>query len=441
MESGPLRSGNPPKEGAARSYFLRMDLSKYARELGENASRSARVLRASSEKSRNAALAALSKIILKDAFAILSANAEDVEEAKAGGLSAAMIDRLTLNPHRLKGVAQAVSEIAALPDPLNKLIDKQRRKDGLKISRVSVPIGTVLFIYESRPNVTIDGAALCLKSGNAVILRGGKESARSNAAFAVCVRKALKAAKLPEAAVQVVSTPDRNLLDLLLKDAAHIDLVIPRGGENLIRAVVEKSSIPVIKHYKGVCHTYVDKTADAKKTAAILLNAKVQRPSACNAMETLLLDKALKSSVGSALLAALAEQGVGLYGDAASRKLSKAVKAAPESVYDTEYLELKCSVKVVDGVKGAVDHIAKHGTGHTDAVLAESDKVQQAFLAGVDSASVMINASTRFADGGEYGLGAEVGISTDKLHARGPMGVESLTTYKWVVEGNGHVRK
>jgi glutamate-5-semialdehyde dehydrogenase len=418
-----------------------MELSKYARELGENASEAARALRASSEKSRNAALSALSRIILKDAFAILSANARDVEDAKAGGLSSAMIDRLLLNPQRLKGIARAVDEIAALPDPLNKLIDKKRRKDGLRISRVSVPIGTVLFIYESRPNVTVDGAALCLKSGNAVILRGGKETLRSNEAFAECIRKALKAARLPEAAAQVVSTPDRALLDLLLKDDAHIDLVIPRGGENLIRAVVEKSSIPVIKHYKGVCHTYVDRTADAKKAAAILINAKVQRPSACNAMETLLLDKALKPAVGAALLDALAEQGVGLYGDPASRKLSKSVKAASDGAYDTEYLELKASVKVVDGVKGAVDHIARHGTGHTDAVLAESDKVQRAFLAGVDSASVMVNASTRFADGGEYGLGAEVGISTDKLHARGPMGVESLTTYKWIVEGNGHVRK
>jgi glutamate-5-semialdehyde dehydrogenase len=418
-----------------------MELTKYARELGENASVAARTLRASSETTRNAALAALSKILLKDAFTILSANAEDVEAAKKAGLSPAMIDRLLLNPHRLKGIARAVDEIAALPDPLNRLIEKKKRKDGLKISRVSVPIGTVLFIYESRPNVTIDGAALCLKSGNAVVLRGGKETLRSNAAFAACIRKALKAAKLPEASVQVVATPDRALLDLLLKDDAHIDLVIPRGGESLIRAVVEKSSIPVIKHYKGVCHTYVDKTADLKKAATLLVNAKVQRPSACNALETLLLDKALKPAVGAALLNALIEQGVTLYGDAASRKLSKSVKAATAASYDTEYLELKASVKVVDGVKGAVDHIARHGTKHTDAVLAESETVQQVFVAGVDSASVMINASTRFADGGEYGLGAEVGISTDKLHARGPMGVESLTTYKWIVEGKGHVRK
>jgi glutamate-5-semialdehyde dehydrogenase len=418
-----------------------MDLKAYADKLAGNAREAARALRASSEKTRNAALNALAKTLLKDAFAVLSANAEDVEDAKAAGLTPAMIDRLTLNPARLKSIARAVEEIAALPDPLNKVLGKSRRKDGLKIARVSVPIGTVLFIYESRPNVTIDGAALCLKSGNAVILRGGKESARTNAAFAACIAKALKAAKLPEASAQVVSTPDRALLDLLLKDDARLDLVIPRGGENLIRAVAEKSRVPVIKHYKGVCHVYVDKTADAKSALDIVLNAKVQRPGVCNAMETLLLDKTLKADVASGLLSALAQSGVELFGDAAARKLLKGVKVAAPDAFDTEYLDLKANVKVVDGVQGAVDHIARHGTGHTDAVLAKSAKVQQAFLAGVDSASVMVNASTRFADGGEYGLGAEVGISTDKIHARGPMGVESLTTYKWIVEGTGHVRK
>jgi glutamate-5-semialdehyde dehydrogenase len=420
-----------------------MNLNAYADELAGAARDAARVLRASSGKTRNAALKALARILLKDAFAILSANAADVEDAKAAGLASAMIDRLTLNPVRLKGIARAVTEIADLPDPLNKVLDKSRRKDGLKIARVSVPIGTVLFIYESRPNVTVDGAALCLKSGNAVILRGGKESARTNAALADCIRKALKAAKLPETSVQVVATADRALLDLLLKDDARLDLVIPRGGESLIRAVAEKSRVPVIKHYKGVCHVYVDKTADAKKALEIVLNAKVQRPGVCNAMETLLLDKGLKASVAETLLGALAEKGVELYADAASRKALKAkgLKSAAADAYDTEYLDLKANVKVVDGVKGAVDHIARHGTGHTDAVLAKSPKVREAFLAGVDSSSVMVNASTRFADGGEYGLGAEVGISTDKIHARGPMGVESLTTYKWIVEGTGHVRK
>jgi glutamate-5-semialdehyde dehydrogenase len=424
-----------------RSTKLSTDLAKYADKLADNAQAAARALRVSSNAQRNKALANLAREILKAEGPLLAANAKDVADAKAAGLSSAMIDRLTLNPKRLKGIADAVKEIAALPDPVGRVLEKKKRKDGLKLTRVSVPIGVVLFIYESRPNVTIDGAALCLKSGNAVILRGGKESVRSNAAFAACIARALKAAKLPEACAQVVETPDRALLDLLLKDDARLSLVIPRGGEGLIRAVAEKSRVPVIKHYQGVCHVYVDKSADARKAQEIVLNAKVQRPGTCNAMETLLLDKSLKKETGFALLAGLAAQGVELFGDEASRKLLPSVKPAPEGAYDTEYLDLRASVKVVDGVKGALDHIAKHATGHTEAVLAKSPVVQKAFLSGVDSASVMVNASTRLADGGEYLLGAEVGISTDRIHARGPMGVESLTTYKWIVEGNGHVRK
>jgi glutamate-5-semialdehyde dehydrogenase len=434
------------KRSAARSFpslltFSCMELTAYANELAQNAQEAARTLRMSSNAVRNKALNNLAREILKSAPAILAANAQDVTEAQANGLSAAMIDRLTLNPKRLKAVADAVKDIAKLPDPVGRLLEKRRRKDGLKITRVSVPIGVVLFIYESRPNVTIDGAALCLKSGNTVILRGGKESVRSNTAFAACIRTALKAAKLPAHCAQVVETPDRALLDLLLKDDARLSLVIPRGGEGLIRAVAEKSRVPVIKHYQGVCHVYVDKTADVKKALQIVVNAKVQRPGTCNAMETLLLDKSLNKETGFALLAGLSAQGVELFGDAASHKLFPAVKAAGADAYDTEYLELKANVKVVNGVRGALDHIAKHATGHTEAVLAKSPAVQKAFLAGVDSASVMVNASTRLADGGEYGLGAEVGISTDRIHARGPMGVESLTTYKWIVEGTGHIRK
>ena len=416
-------------------------LSTYARELGENARAASRSLRAVSVKQRNRALTVLAANIKRDADKILAANAKDVEEGKAQGLSSAMIDRLLLNPKRLQGVVDSVKLIAKLPDPLGKTLSKLKRKDGMKISRISVPIGTVLFIFESRPNVTIDGAALCLKSGNAVILRGGKEAAHSNAAFAACIRDALRTAKISEASVQVVNTADRSLLDYLLKDEAHIDMVIPRGGEALIRAVAEKARMPVVKHYKGLCHTYVDKTAEPKAALAIVLNAKTQRTGVCNAMETLLLDRDLKSATGSSLLNALAEKGVELYGDAASQRLSAAVRPATADTYDTEYLDMKCSVKVVDGVEGAIAHIAKHGTGHTDAVLAKSPKVLKAFASGVDSASVMLNASTRFADGGEYGLGAEVGISTDKLHARGPMGLESLTTYQWIVEGKGNVRK
>jgi glutamate-5-semialdehyde dehydrogenase len=418
-----------------------MDLTLYANELADNAQEAARALRTSSNATRNLALNNMAREILKAAPAIFAANEKDVTDAKANGLSSAMVDRLLLNPKRLKDIADAVKDIAKLPDPVGRLLEKKRRKDGLKLTRVSVPIGVVLFIFESRPNVTIDGAALCLKSGNAVILRGGKESARTNAAFAACIAKALKAAKLPATCAQVVATPDRALLDLLLKDDARLSLVIPRGGESLIRAVAEKSRVPVIKHYKGVCHVYVDKTADAKKALSIVVNAKAQRPGTCNAMETLLLDKSLKQETGFSLLAGLSAQGVELFGDAAARKLFPAVKPVTDESYDTEYLELKANVKVVNGVKGALDHIARHATGHTEAVLAKSPAVQKAFLAGVDSASVMVNASTRLADGGEYGLGAEVGISTDRIHARGPMGVESLTTYKWIVEGSGHVRK
>jgi len=418
-----------------------MDLTTYAQELGAKAKAASRALRATTQKQRNDVLKSMAKQIRVNAKVILEANAQDVEEGKANGLSSAMIDRLLLNPKRLEGIAASVEDIAKLPDPLGRIIGKHKRKDGLKISRISVPIGVVLFIFESRPNVTIDGGALCIKSGNAVILRGGKEAARTNAAFGECVLEALRAVKLPVASAQVVNTSDRSLLDVLLKDAAHIDLVIPRGGENLIHAVVEKARIPVVKHYKGLCHTYVDKSADAKSATAIVLNAKTQRTGVCNAMETLLLDRSLKAQVGKSLLNALSEKGVELYGDVESQRLSAAVKPATEDNYNTEYLDMKCSVKVVDGVDGAIAHIAKYGTGHTDAVLAKSPKVQKAFLANVDSASVMVNASTRFADGGEYGLGAEVGISTDKLHARGPMGLESLTTYQWIVEGKGHVRK
>ena len=416
-------------------------LSAYAQELGENARAASRALRLVGVTQRNRALKLLAANIKRDEKIILAANAKDVEEGKANGLSSAMIDRLLLNSKRLEGVIDSVKLIAKLPDPLGKILSKTKGKDGLKIKRVSVPIGTVLFIFESRPNVTIDGAALCLKSGNAVILRGGKEAANSNAAFANCIRSALKTAKISETAVQVVNIADRNLLDYLLKDEAHIDMVIPRGGEALIRAVAEKARMPVVKHYKGLCHIYVDKTVDPKSVVDIVLNAKTQRTGVCNAMETLLLDSSLSPKIGSSILNALAEKGVEIFGDDASHRLNKTVKPATEENYHTEYLDMKCSVKVVKGVGGAIAHIAKYGTGHTDAVLAKSPKVQKAFLSNVDSASVMVNASTRFADGGEYGLGAEVGISTDKLHARGPMGVESLTTYQWIVEGKGNVRK
>jgi glutamate-5-semialdehyde dehydrogenase len=417
------------------------DLTAYARVLGENAREASRQVRGLPRAKRDAVLKAVATALLARQEEILAENAKDLEEGKERGLSPAMLDRLMLNPARIQAIAGNVKDIAALPDPLGRVLSRAKRKDGLKIARTSVPIGTILFIFESRPNVTIDGGALCLKSGNAVILRGGKEAARTNAVFADIFRAALKAKGVDERAVQLVAKPDHLLVDELLRDVKHIDLVIPRGGERLIQSVVEKARVPVIKHYKGVCHIYIDKTADMQAAERIVVNAKAQRPGVCNAMETLLIDGHIKPAQVKRILDSLVEHNVELRGDEFIRNLHPSVKPAVEADWGEEYLDLKLAVKMVDGVDEAIAHIAKYGTGHTDAVLAKSPKAIKAFLDGVDSSSVMVNASTRFADGAEYGLGAEVGISTDKLHARGPMGLESLTTYRWVVEGKGHVRK
>jgi glutamate-5-semialdehyde dehydrogenase len=417
------------------------DLTAYARVLGENAREASRQIRGLPRAKRDSVLKSVAASLTARQDEILAANALDMEEGKTRGLSAAMLDRLMLNPARIKSIAANVKDIADLPDPLGRLISRAKRKDGLKIERLSVPIGTILFIFESRPNVTIDGGALCLKSGNAVILRGGKEAARTNAVFADVFRAALKAKGVDERAVQLVEKSDHLLVDELLRDVRHIDLVIPRGGERLIQSVVEKARVPVIKHYKGVCHIYIDKTADMPAAERIVVNAKAQRPGVCNAMETLLIDGHIKPAQVKRILDSLVEHNVEIRGDEFIRNLHPGAKPAVEADWGEEYLDLKLAVKMVDGVDEAISHIAKYGTGHTDAVLAKSAKVQQAFLDGVDSSSVMVNASTRFADGAEYGLGAEVGISTDKLHARGPMGLESLTTYRWVVKGQGHVRK
>ncbi len=420
---------------------LDMKNDQYARELGENAREASRHLRSLPLAKRNGVLKELAASLLAFQTDILSENAKDMEAGKASGLSSAMLDRLLLNPARIKGIADNIKTIVDFPDPLGKLLSKKVRKDKLRISRVSVPIGTILFIYESRPNVTIDGGALCLKSGNAVILRGGKEAVHTNAVLARLFDEALRAKGVDTRAVQLVRKPDHALVDILLTDVKHIDLVIPRGGEKLIQSVVEKSRVPVIKHYKGVCHIYLDKTADLKAAERIIVNAKVQRPGVCNAMETLLIDAGTKPAAIQKILNTLMAQKVELRGDKALCRLMPGVISATEADWDEEYLDLILSVKMVEGVDHAIEHINRHGTGHTDAVLAKSKKVQKAFLAGVDSASLMVNASTRFADGAEYGLGAEVGISTDKLHARGPMGLESLTTYQWIVEGKGHARK
>ena len=419
---------------------MAVSVEKYAEQLGKRARESALRMRGVSRKQRQDFLAALARLLKSEQEAVLKANAKDLAAGRKAGLSSAMLDRLELNSERLAGIAKSVVEISRLPDPLGKEISSFTRKDKLRISRVSVPIGSILFIFESRPNVTIDGAALCVKSGNAVVLRGGKESAHSNAAFAALITRALKEAELPEHAVQLVNTPDRKLVQYLLSDVRHLDLVIPRGGERLIETVVENSRIPVIKHYKGLCHIYVDASADFKSAEEIVANAKVQRPGVCNAMETLLLDKKVPAGQARRILDRLNREGVDLRGDAATRKVFP-IKAARPDDWDEGYLDLRLSVAMVDGIDGALEHIKRHGSGHTDAVLAKSSSVQKKFIEGVDSSSVMVNASTRFSDGGEYGLGAEVGISTDKLHARGPMGIESLTTYQWIVRGHGHARR
>lgn len=416
------------------------EVALYAQTLGQQAREASRHLRTLSLVKRNTALKKLAKLLADEKVSILAANALDVEAGRDQGLSAAMVDRLLINEKRLQGVIASVKTIAGLRDPLGRVIEKRALRPGLKLRRVSVPIGTILFIFESRPNVTIDGAALCLKSGNAVILRGGKEAAHTNAAFAQVIGRALRDSGIDEKAVQLVNTADRTLVDHLVVDTKHLDLIIPRGGERLIQAVVEKARVPVIKHYKGVCHIYVDKSADPKTASRVVHNAKVQRPGVCNAMETLLLDKGLKKDLARKIIDDLAKDKVELVGDAGAMALHPAVKPAIASDWDEEYLDLKLAIRTVAGVKEAVEHIHNHGTGHTEAVLAKNAKVQKIFMDGIDSGSVIVNASTRFADGGEYGLGAEVGTSTDKLHARGPMGLESLTTYKWIVEGKGHIR-
>lgn len=409
--------------------------------LARNAAAASRELRTLSADVRNAVLRDVATALRSGVPEILSANANDVEAAKKNGMTPAMIDRLTLTPARIEDMAKGLDEIAAFADPMGKVLEERNLANGIALSRVTVPMGSVFFIYESRPNVTIDGGALCFKAGNSVILRGGKESLASSDKLAGIFRAALTKHGITPDAVQYVSNPDRELMKLLLKRNDCIDLVIPRGGEGLIRAVVEQSTIPVIKHYNGICHVYVDKSADIEMAAAILDNAKVQRPSACNAAETVLFDRALSAADVEKVLAPLRAKGVEFYGNAeAISRVSGVQPMNSDADYHTEYLALKLSVAFVADVAEACAHIEKYSSRHSDAVVASDAAVLEYFANHVDSSSVMLNASTRFADGGQYGLGAEVGISTDKLHARGPMGVESLCSYKWILRGQGQVR-
>ncbi len=410
----------------------------YARE----ARKAARKLCGIDAGTRNRAIESIARTLVDRTEEIVAANAHDLQEGRQAGLSSALLDRLKLDAGRVAGMAKGLREIAAQPDPVGRILSSHARGDGLSIEKVSVPLGVVFFIYESRPNVTTDAAGLCLRSGNAILLRGGKEAIHSNRILGRIIAEAIAEAGLPAQAVQLVQETDRALVGELLQHNREIDLVIPRGGEGLIRAVAEQSKIPVLKHYKGVCHLYVHPTADPVSAPSVVRNAKVQRPGVCNALEKLLLDRAVDPDLGRSILQALVDAGVELRGAESVRTKWPELpwKEAAASDWDEEYLEKILAVREVDGVDEALDWIADHSSGHTEAILCREAAVAERFVTGCDSSSVMVNASTRFADGGEYGLGAEIGISTDKLHARGPMGAADLCTYKWVVRGDGHTR-
>lgn len=416
------------------------EIQAYSQSLAENAKSASVRVRTLSAEIRNAVLCEVAKNLRAKAPEILQENAKDAEANKAM-ISPSKLDRLTLTKERIEGIAKGVEQIAKLPDPLGRTLESRTMENGAELSRISVPLGCIFFIYESRPNVTIDGASLCFKSGNAVILRGGKESLHSSQILIRIFQDALEKFGIDRNAAQLVEHPDHAIVSALLKKREYLDLVIPRGGENLIRAVVEQSSIPVIKHFNGICHIYVDRSADIEMAAKIVENAKAQRPGTCNALETLLLDSALSDSDIQKIIAPLRNRQVEMFGDSRTReRIPELSDIGEESNYHTEYLALKISVRIVDGVKEACDHIERFSSRHTESVIAKDKDVQQYFLQNVDSSSVMVNASTRLADGGVYGLGAEVGISTDKIHARGPMGVESLCSYKWILIGNGQIR-
>ena len=416
------------------------DIKLYMREVGEQARAAARVLARADSATKNLALAAAAAAIRRDAARLLVANAEDVAEARAGGLAPALLDRLELSAAGVEDMAEGLEQIARLPDPVGAITDLRERPSGIRVGRMRVPLGVIGIIYESRPNVTADAAGLCLKSGNAAILRGGSEALRCNRAIAACMHEGLAAAGLPQTAIQVIATTDRAAVGELLTMNQYVDIIVPRGGKGLIERVMKESRIPMIKHLDGVCHVYIDDRADLQKAIRIADNAKTQRYGTCNTMETLLVAEGIADKVLPALANIYFDKGVELRGDAQSRKLVPEIKPASEQDWYTEYLAPILAIRVVKDIDAAMEHIAKYGSAHTDAIVTEDKERAQRFLREVDSSSVMVNASTRFADGFEYGLGAEVGISTDKLHARGPVGLEGLTSQKYVVLGDGQIR-
>jgi len=429
-----------------------MTLNEQMTQLARQAKAASRELAKLTTAEKNACLLAMATALEQNTGALKEANELDMEGAAKTGLTSAMLDRLRLDDKRIAAMAKGLREVVALPDPVGRILDERVRPNGLKLQKISTPVGVVVIIYESRPNVTADAAGLCFKSGNATILRGGREALHSNQLIAQTMIDAGKIAcrQFPIHAIQVVPVVDREAIPILLALTQYIDLCMPRGGEGLIRAVADCSRVPVIKHYKGVCHVFVDADADLKMAEAIALNAKIQRPAVCNAMETLLVDKAVAKGFLPQIAQKLAEKRVELRCDSSSLELLNSqlstlnpqlrLKAAAEQDWYTEYNDYILNVRVVNGVKAAIDHINQYGSAHSDSIVTKNEAHAKQFLGEVDSAAVYWNASTRFTDGGEFGMGAEIGISTDKIGARGPMGLEELTSYKWLGIGNGQLR-
>jgi glutamate-5-semialdehyde dehydrogenase len=417
-----------------------MDIKHYMTEVGQRARAASRTLAKTSTGPKNTALLAMAEILEQSVPQLLQANAKDLAAGREQGLDEALLDRLALNEERIAGMAEGLRQIATLPDPVGEISGLNYRPSGIQVGKMRVPLGVIGIIYESRPNVTADAAGLCLKSGNAAILRGGSEARFSNQAIAACIHAGLEQAQLPATAVQVIETTDRAAVGELVTMEKYVDVIVPRGGKGLIERISREARVPVIKHLHGICHVYIDSSADRQKAIDIAFNAKTHRYGVCNAMETLLVDQAIAQDVLPVLAEQYQQEGVELRGCSATCKIINA-NAASEEDWDTEYLAPILAVKIVSGIDEAIEHLHHHSSGHTDAIVTEDYSLARRFLAEVDSSSVMVNASTRFADGFEYGLGAEIGISTDKIHARGPVGLEGLTSQKFIVLGEGHIRQ
>lgn len=417
-----------------------LEIKNYMQQLGSTAVKSAKVIAQASTQQKNVALESIALAIEKNCAAILAENAKDMAAAKKNSLTSALLDRLELNQERVAAIAEGCRQVAKLNDPVDEMTEFTEQTSGIKIGKMRVPLGVIGIIYESRPNVTIDAAILCLKSGNAVILRGGSEAINSNLALGKCLAQGLEQAGLDAHCAQLVATTDRSAVGELITLSEYVDIIVPRGGQSLIERVSREATVPVIKHLQGLCHVYIDDDADIDKAIKIAYNAKTRRYGVCGAMETLLIADAVATKVLPTLASQFQQKGVELRGCEKTQKIIPTVKAATEADWSTEYLDAILSVRIVDGIDQAIAHIENYGSHHTDAIITENQAHKNKFLKQVDSSSVMVNASTQFADGFEYGLGAEIGISTDKLHVRGPVGLEGLTSQKYIVIGDGHIR-